>query len=46
MSLGDAQDKISAWRNEYNSYRPHSSLDDLTPDEVVEYYTKNPNSTL
>lgn len=46
LSLEDAQEKINGWRDEYNSFRPHSSLDDLTPDEVVEFYTKNPNSTL
>jgi len=46
LSLEDAQEKISTWREEYNGFRPHSSLDDLTPDEVVEYYTKNLNSTV
>jgi putative transposase len=46
LSLEDAQEKINGWRAEYNSFRPHSSLDDLTPDEEVEYYTKNPKSTL
>lgn len=34
LSLDDAQKKIEAWRQEYNSYRPHSSLGNLTPDEV------------
>lgn len=46
LSLEDVQEKINDWWAEYNSFRPHSSLDDLTPDEVVEYYTKNPKSTL
>ena len=31
MSLEDAKQKIQAWREEYNSFRPHSSLDGLTP---------------
>jgi putative transposase len=32
-SLGDARVHIEAWRNDYNQVRPHSSLDDLTPQE-------------
>jgi putative transposase len=31
MSLEDAKDKIEAWRIEYNNFRPHSSLGNLTP---------------
>jgi len=34
LSLDDAREKIEHWRQEYNSFRPHSSLDGLTPDEV------------
>lgn len=34
LSLEDAREKIEHWRHEYNSFRPHSSLDGLTPDEV------------
>jgi len=36
LSLEDATEKIESWRNEYNQYRPHSSLDDMTPAEYVE----------
>jgi putative transposase len=36
LSLPDASSKIEAWRIEYNSYRPHSSLEGLTPDQFVE----------
>jgi len=36
LSLEDAADKIGRWRTEYNHYRPHSSLDDMTPAEYVE----------
>ena len=32
-NLFDARRKISAWKTEYNSRRPHSSLGYLTPDE-------------
>jgi len=34
LSLEDAQEKIEPWRQEYNTFRPHSSLKDLTPEEV------------
>ncbi len=31
LSFEDACVKIEAWRNEYNEFRPHSSLGNLTP---------------
>jgi putative transposase len=34
-NLFDARKKISTWRSEYNSHRPHSSLGYLTPDEFA-----------
>jgi len=34
-NLFDARRKISAWRTEYNSRRPHSSLGYLNPDEFA-----------
>ena len=46
LSMEDAVEKIDAWREEYNSFRPHSSLNDLTPNEVVEMYQKSPKSPL
>jgi putative transposase len=36
LSLEDAAEKIEAWRVEYNEYRPHSSLNDLTPSEFAQ----------
>jgi putative transposase len=35
LSLPDAQEQIEHWRQECNGFRPHSSLQHLTPDEVV-----------
>jgi putative transposase len=34
LSLEDARCKIESWRRDYNEYRPHSSLQGLTPDQV------------
>ena len=35
VSLAQAQAIIGAWRRDYNEFRPHSSLDDLTPAEFA-----------
>jgi putative transposase len=34
-NLWDARRKITAWRTEYNSQRPHSALGYLTPEEFA-----------
>ena len=34
-SLAEAQAMIEAWRVDYNTHRPHSSLGHLTPSEFV-----------
>ena len=44
LSLEDAQEKIESWRQEYNSFRPHSSLGNLTPDEMVMRVKKEENT--
>ena len=41
LSLQDAKEKIESWREEYNTFRPHSSLDDLTPKEFAEQQAKS-----
>jgi putative transposase len=41
MSLQDARDKIEAWRKDYNEFRPHSSLDNLTPSEFSTYHRES-----
>ncbi|WP_373317325.1 transposase [Chitinibacter tainanensis] len=33
LSLHDARDKIERWRQDYNEFRPHSSLGDRTSSE-------------
>lgn len=32
LSLDDAREKIETWRVDYNQFRPHSSLNDMTPE--------------
>ncbi|GAB5518603.1 MAG: hypothetical protein RhofKO_08540 [Rhodothermales bacterium] len=46
LSLPDAEAKIEAWRMEYNSYRPYSSLGDLTPDAYVAKYYEETSDAL
>lgn len=36
IDLHDARSKIETWRRDYNSTRPHSSLNNLTPEEFAE----------
>jgi len=35
LSLEDARDKVRAWRKEYNRWRPHSALCNLSPEEFI-----------
>lgn len=34
LSLEDARDKIEAWRQEYDHFSPHSSIENKTSEEV------------
>ncbi|SFC34475.1 Integrase core domain-containing protein [Zunongwangia mangrovi] len=36
FSLEDAQEKFDIWREDYNGFRPHSSLGDMSPNEYIE----------
>ena len=45
LSLDDAQQKIEAWREEYNTQRPHSALDYRSPAEFAED-TKTPETAV
>jgi putative transposase len=44
--MDDAAEKIETWREEYNGFRPHSSLNDLTPNQVIEMYKNSPKNPL
>ncbi|QNN21861.1 transposase [Planctomycetales bacterium ZRK34] len=35
LSLADAREKIAAWHEDYNTIRPHSSLNNLTPEQFA-----------
>ena len=34
-SSADAREKVDAWREEYNAFRPHGSIGDMPPREFV-----------
>ncbi len=40
LSFEDARDKIEAWRQDYNEFRPHSSLGNLTPTDFANLQTE------
>jgi len=46
LLLDDARQKIEAWRSEYNGFRPHGSLGDLTPNEYLDQHQITPDSLL
>lgn len=46
LSLEDAKQKIDDWKWEYNYFRPHSSLDDLSPQEFIILHTNNPETLI
>lgn len=47
LSLEDATRKIEIWRCEYNGFRPHSSLNNQTPDQVLHMHkNQHANSNL
>ena len=41
FSLEDAAEKIEAWWQDCNHYRPHSSVNDMTPAEFIESYPRD-----
>jgi len=44
LSLEDAREKIERWRVEYNEFRPHSSLGDLTPQQFADQFAESSES--
>jgi len=36
--MKDATEKLEAWKDEYNNFRPHSSLEGMVPNEVVKKF--------
>jgi transposase InsO family protein len=42
LSLDDAREKIENWRRDYNGFRPHSALENMTPEEYVKKHLKKP----
>jgi putative transposase len=44
LSLDDAREKIEDFRWEYNHFRPHSALNDLTPKEFVNLHQETPET--
>src|SRR5205823_5306375 len=35
LDLSDVKEKLARWREDYNQVRPHSSLDDRSPEEFA-----------
>ena len=46
LSLDDAKEKIRLFKEEYNGFRPHSSLSGLTPNEVVQQHSNGPTFSI
>jgi len=46
LSLEDAKEKIDAWKRDYNLFRPHSSLNNLSPQEFMILQNKPPKILL
>ena len=42
LSIDDARKKVEAWRKDYNGFRPHSSLGNLTPEQFREQHFGGP----
>lgn len=39
--MKDAEEKIEAWREEYNNFRPHNSLNSFKSADIVKGYNEN-----
>ena len=45
LSIEDAQSKLEAWRRDYNEFRPHSSLGNMTPSDFARSLTVGPDKS-
>ena len=43
-TLEEAREEIEKWRQDYNDYRPHSSLADLSPSEFIKQFSLTKNT--
>lgn len=43
LSLEDAHEKVEYWQQEFNQQRPHSSLNNQTPEEFIRNMQKKPD---
>lgn len=43
LSIEDARSKLEAWRRDYNEFRPHSSLGNMTPSDFARGLTIGAN---
>lgn len=43
LSMDDARQKIEDWRQEYNDFRPHTALKNLTPNEYADQFQEAGN---
>jgi len=46
LSTADAQERIEAWRQDYNQNRPHSALGNLTPEAFARHSSRPASATL
>jgi len=46
LSMEDAQRKFDDWKEDYNNFRPHSSLGDMSPNEYIEMNQNSSDSLL
>ncbi len=44
LSIDDAQKKADIWKDDYNGFRPHSSIGNKTPNEFESFLDKENNS--
>jgi putative transposase len=42
LSIDDARQKIETWRRDYNTYRPHSAIGNLAPEEFARQQKTGP----